>query len=102
MWKGWITVITGAWLILSGLVIAIQTPLNLVICGIIITVMGFASLKSWHGFAAGIVGLWVIISGTLLSLWVPTNFILSGTVVLVLGGFMIAYSVDVDHPKEHV
>ncbi|MFQ6618209.1 MAG: hypothetical protein ACE5QV_05920 [Fidelibacterota bacterium] len=43
MWQGWSNGILGLWLIISGFVVALQTPVNLITVGIVVSVLGFWS-----------------------------------------------------------
>ncbi len=84
MWQGWINVVLGIWMIVSGLVPSLQTPVNLIIVGLLIAIMGFWTYKTWQGIVNGILGLWLFVSGAIIHLLAPVNFIIVGLVVALL------------------
>ena len=83
MWQGWINLILGIWLIISGLIPSLQVVPNMLIVGILGAVFGFWLYKMWQGIVNGILGLWLIVSSLLLNLVLPLNFIIVG---IVMGG----------------
>jgi len=85
MWQGWINLILGLWLILSGLVSALQTPANLIITGVLAVVFGFWTYKNWQGDVAGVLGIWLFLSGIWWNLLSPVNFIVVGLLLGVIG-----------------
>ncbi len=87
MWQGWVNLILGIWLIISGFVSSLQTPANLIVVGILATVFGFWAYKMWQGIANGILGLWTLLSGLVFHLLNPTNFIIVGLLMGVFGAW---------------
>ena len=85
MWQGWTNLVLGIWLIFSGLIGVLQTPANLIITGILVTVFGFRNYKDWLGDAAGILGLWALLSGLWFNLLSPANFLITGVLITGLG-----------------
>jgi hypothetical protein len=71
MWQGWLNLILGVWLIISGFVSPLQSPANLIIVGILAAVFGFWSYKNWQGDVIGILG--------------PANFIIVGVLMIIAG-----------------
>jgi hypothetical protein len=90
MWQGWINLVLGVWLIISGLVSSLQTPANLIITGILVAVFGFWTYKDWLGDIIGVLGLWSLLSGIWFSLFSPANFLIVGVLIGGLG-FWEAY-----------
>ena len=85
MVQGWINLILGIWLIVSGIFTTLHHPINMVITGILAMVFGFWLYKMWQGFVVGLLGLWTILSGLVLNLIVPANLIIVGLVMGLLG-----------------
>jgi hypothetical protein len=85
MWQGWITLVLGMWLLFSLFISSLQTPLNLIIIGILAAVSGFWSSKNWQGWVNGILGLWILLSGSVFNLAFSWNFIISGILLILLG-----------------
>ena len=96
MWQGVVKLIIGAWLIISGLIAALQSPLNLLIVGFVTAVCCFQSAKIWQATVTGILGIWLFISGLsyfvlgsghgLIAAW---NFLIIGIIILVLGIWLL-------------
>jgi hypothetical protein len=84
MWQGWISLIIGVWLIISGLISALQGPVNLVLFGLLAAIIGFFFLKGWEGTVSGILGVWLIISGFISGFITAPNFIVMGIVIAIL------------------
>ncbi|MBN2364617.1 MAG: hypothetical protein EH225_00570 [Calditrichaeota bacterium] len=91
MWQGRVKLIIGVWLIISGLVLSLQSPWNLLITGFIIAICCFKSYKLWEASVTGILGLWLFISGlstllmgghALVSSW---NFLITGLLIAIIG-----------------
>lgn len=61
MWQGWINLILGVWLILSGFISAFRTTANFIIVGILATEiphpppesLGFCVSSQWQAAAGG-------------------------------------------------
>ncbi len=90
MCHSWIKLIMGLWLILSGLVSPLVSPINMIIIGFIAGVCCFRSYKLWQAFATGILGLWLFMCGLSFTymythLVTPVNFIIVGTLIALLG-----------------
>ena len=96
MWQGWVNLLLGVWLLLSGLIPALQTPENLIISGLLVAVLGFWSYKNWLGDTSGVLGLWALFSGSWLNLFSPSNFLITG-VLIGSCGFWEAFT----HPKSN-
>lgn len=95
MWQGWINLILGVWLILTGFVSTLQTPLNLIIVGILAVIFGFWTYKNWQGDVAGVLGIWLFLSGVWWNLLSPLNFIIVGVLLGIVGIWE-----GLVHPKE--
>jgi len=91
MWQGWVNLVLGVWLILSGLITPLQTPANLIIVGLLAAVFGFWTYKDWLGDIAGVLGLWAILSGIWFNLLSPANFLIVG-VLLVGSGYWVGFT----------
>jgi hypothetical protein len=61
MWQGIITFAVGLWLIASGIRVDFESQTNLIVCGIIVLVFGFAAYKNWQGIFVGILGIITIL-----------------------------------------
>lgn len=94
MWQGWINLILGAWLILSGFIPALRTPANIIIVGILAIIFGFWVYKDWRGDVAGILGIWAFLSGVWWNLLSPGNFIIVGLLLGIVGLWE-----GISHPK---
>jgi uncharacterized membrane protein HdeD (DUF308 family) len=96
MWQGVVKLIIGAWLIISGLITALQSPLNLLIVGFVTAICCFQSAKIWQATVTGILGIWLFISGLsyfvlgsghgLIAAW---NFLIIGIIILILGIWLL-------------
>lgn len=95
MWQGWINLILGIWLIISGIFPALHHPINGVVVGILGMIFGFWAYRTWQGIVDGILGLWILLSGILFHLMTTANLIIVGIVVGVLGLWM-----GLTHPGE--
>jgi hypothetical protein len=84
MWHGWISLITGVWLIVSGIIPGLQDSVNLILFGLLAAIIGFFFLKGWEGTVNGILGVWLFISGFVSGLITAPNFLLIGIVISVL------------------
>ena len=90
MYHGWVKLIFGVWLIISGLISYLTSPINMMIIGFAGAVFCFSSYKMWQAMATGILGLWLFFCGLsfLLAhthLVTSTNFITVGIIVVLLG-----------------
>lgn len=85
MWQGWINLILGVWLIISGFIPSLQTPANFIIIGILAMVFGFWTYKNWLGDAAGILGIWLFLNGVWFHIFSPVNFIIVGVLLAISG-----------------
>jgi hypothetical protein len=88
MWKGWIIFLAGLWLFASSFIWQFQTPLNLLICGIVVFVFAVWSVKTWQGLMLAFCGAWLIMSGSTFYLARAVHFFLIGFVVAVLGAWL--------------
>ncbi len=102
MWQGRVELIIGVWLIISGFVMALQSPLNLLIVGFITAVCCFNSYKLWQATVTGILGIWLFISGlsyfvmgTGHGLITTLNFLIIGIIILIMAIWLL-----VKPPKE--
>lgn len=96
MWQGLVKLIIGSWLIISGLIGALQSPLNLLIVGFVTAICCFQSTKIWQATVTGILGIWLFISGLsyfvlgagpgLIAAW---NFLIIGIIILILGIWLL-------------
>ncbi len=84
MWQGWIAFLIGLWLTISSFLWHIQTNLNLLISGIILTIIGFWAEKSWEGIMLGFLGIYVIGCGCTNYLALSINFFLTGITVMAI------------------
>ncbi len=87
MWQGWINLILGVWLIISGFVGGLQTPANLIVVGILAAIFGFWAYKSWQGVVNGILGIWTLLSGLIFHLLAPANFLIVGVLMGIFGAW---------------
>ncbi|MBD3222524.1 hypothetical protein GF314_14910 [bacterium] len=85
MWKNWGTTILGAWLVLSGLVGTLQSPLNLFVVGILAAFLGFARSITRLQRANGVLGIWLVISAFFPVTTGPANFLVAGLLMAILG-----------------
>jgi hypothetical protein len=85
MWQGWLNLILGVWLIISGFVSPLQSPANLIIVGILAAVFGFWSYKNWQGDVIGILGIWLLLCGIWFGILGPANFIIVGVLMIIAG-----------------
>lgn len=97
MWQGWISLILGAWLFISGLIPSLQTPVNYIIAGILAAIFGFWAYRTWQGIVNGILGLWMVLSGLVSSLMLNWNLIIVGIVMAALGIWT-----GLSHPIQHM
>jgi hypothetical protein len=84
MWQGWISLIIGVWLILSGLSSGLQGPFNMVLFGLLAVLVGFFLLRGWEGVFTGIFGIWLIISGFISGFVTAQNFIVIGILISII------------------
>jgi len=86
MWTGWVNLILGIWILISGFVVSLQGPVNYIIVGIILAILNFATAaKQWQGIISGILGLWLIISGIAAGLQSGANLIIVGILIIIFG-----------------
>lgn len=85
MWKGFINFVLGLWLVLSGIIVSLQSSLNLTIVGILAAIFGFWASDNWKGWVLGILGVWIFLSGIVFGLVFSWDFIISGIVLGILG-----------------
>jgi len=86
MWQGWINLILGLWVLVSGLIGTLQGLISLIIYGVAIAILGFWGAKKWQGIVMGIIGVWLVISGIFYStLGMPWNYIVFGLITAALG-----------------
>ena len=85
MWQGWVNLILGLWLILSGLVLSLQSSVNMIVVGILAAIFGFWAYKLWQGVVNGILGIWIFLSGIAFNLVNQVNFIVVGIIMGILG-----------------
>lgn len=85
MWQGWISLVLGAWLLLSAFIPSLQTTGNLVLVGILSMVFGFWTYRDWRGDTIGVLGLWAFLSGVWFNFVSPLNFIVVGLIIAVSG-----------------
>jgi len=87
MWKQSINLILGTWLMISSVLVPLQTSVNLEITGFIVAMMGFLSFKSWQGITNGLLGTWLFVCGVSSALILPLNCIISGAVITLFSGW---------------
>ncbi|MFZ0390687.1 MAG: hypothetical protein WAN36_09550 [Calditrichia bacterium] len=92
MKKSIVILITGVWLILSGIIPVLQSPINLILVGSFMAVCCFLSQKTWQILTIGIIGLWLFLSGMIsvlgsaaVSLVASLNFLIIGMLLMLLG-----------------
>lgn len=81
MWQGWLNLLLGLWLIISGLLTALQGPANMVIVGVLAVFIGFFLVRKWEGVAIGILGIWVLICGFITGFITTHNLLVTGIVI---------------------
>ncbi len=96
MWQGWINLVLGIWLIITGFVPSLQTPVNFTIVGILAAVFGFWAAKQWQGIVAGILGLWALLNGIWFHIFADLNFIIVGILLGAAGLWC-----GLIHPPKH-
>lgn len=86
MWQGWVNLVLGLLVFVSGLINTLQGLVSLIIYGALIGILGFWSAKKWQGIVMGVIGVWLLISGifyaTLGTQW---NYIIFGLITAALG-----------------
>lgn len=99
MIQSWFNIAVGIWLILSGFIPPLQTPVGMISAGAVAMLFGFwgiARAKSWQSLLNGIIGIWVFLSGVWFHLFVPWNYFIFGAALLV---FAIWNTADHPHPS---
>jgi len=91
MWQGWVSLIIGMWLILSGLFSGLQVPFNMVFFGILAVIVGFFLLRGWEGVFTGAFGIWLIISGFISGFITAQNFVVIGILISIISLFKILH-----------
>jgi len=96
MYQGWIKLIIGVWLIISGLISYLMSPVNMMITGFIVAVCCFESYRLWQAMAIGSLGLWLFMSGISHQLMhthlvSPINFFCVGILLSALGTYYILH-----------
>lgn len=81
MWHGWLNLLLGLWLIISGLIITLQGPANMFIVGVLVIYTGFFLVKKWEGVAIGILGIWVLICVYITGFITTHNLLFTGIVI---------------------
>lgn len=81
MWRNWINIILGIWLVLSGIVAPLAAETNLVVTGVLIFISGLLMLRYFSGMIMVVLGFWMVSSGLIISLTTPANFIINGSLV---------------------
>lgn len=90
LYHGWIKLILGMWLIISGLISYLTSPINMMIAGFAASLCCFASYKLWQAVVTGSLGLWLFLCGLSYHfihthLVTPINFFIVGIMVSALG-----------------
>ncbi len=93
MWQGWIALLAGLWITISSFVWQVQTPLNLLIAGIVLIVMGFWANKSLAGIILGFLGIWLAGGGLTNYLSIAVNYLLSGLTIIPVALLCATYNV---------
>lgn len=86
MWTAWINMLIGLFLIVSGFISDLRTPLLIIAAGIFVLIFGLLgslSKKSWEGILNFFVGIWLILCGSWFNFFMPWNFFVTGGIVLV-------------------
>lgn len=84
MWQAWLSFFIGIWLIISGSTSLLQGPVNMIIIGILMAIVGFFLLRGWEGFVNGILGIWLLISGFISGLITMQNFLVIGIMISII------------------
>jgi hypothetical protein len=84
MWKAWTSFLVGIWLIISASTSLLQGPVNMVIMGILMAIVGFFLLRGWEGFVNGVIGIWLLISGFISGLITMQNFLVIGIIISII------------------
>lgn len=90
MWKNWISIIAGLWLIVSGIILPLVAVSNLVITGAIVFILGLLALRYFNGMIMVVLGFWMFFSGLIVSLATPANFIINGALILIFSAWVIS------------
>jgi hypothetical protein len=86
MWAGWLNLVIGIWTLISGFIYSVQGMVNLIIVGIILAVLNFATgaRSTWQGILCGIFGIWLLIAG-IVGVHASVNFIIVGILTVIFG-----------------
>lgn len=82
MWRVWLSLIVGLWMVLAG-VVGMVTTGNFLISGLLLMIFGFLA-GGWRGGLIGILGIWTVASGFIPSLLTSSNLIVAGLVAAIL------------------
>ena len=82
MWQGWVALFAGLWITICSFIWQFQTPVNLLITGIILIVIGFWANKSLAGIILGFLGIWLAGSGLTNYLSIAVNYLLTGLTII--------------------
>ncbi len=93
MWQGWIALLDGIWLTICAFIWQAQTNLNLLIAGIVLTILGFWANKSLAGIILGFLGIFLIGSGCTHYLVLSVNFLLCGLTILPIALICATYNI---------
>jgi hypothetical protein len=86
MWQSRVNLIIGIWLILTGIIQALQTPVNMIITGLAAILFGLwigIKIKSWEGILNGFIGVWILLCGALLNFNLSWNYFVFGGIIIV-------------------
>lgn len=54
MFQSWINGVLGIWMIVAGLISAVQHGVNYIIVGIIVAALGFSAGRRWQNAVSGV------------------------------------------------
>ncbi len=63
MWQGWLIFGMGAWLVVSGIRPDFIYPLNLIVSGFVVTVLGLSAFKNAKLVVSGGIGIVTLLIG---------------------------------------
>jgi len=84
MWKGIVGLLLGFWLILSGYIIDLQNPVNMIIVCIVTTITGIILLRKWEDIVNGIVGIWLLVCGLATIFFTALNMLVIGVLIFII------------------
>ncbi|KMQ51424.1 hypothetical protein CHISP_1671 [Chitinispirillum alkaliphilum] len=99
MFQPWISLLAGLWAFFSSFSAPLLVPLNFIITGLVLAVMGFWRVqRTWQGVVNGILGLWLVFSGFVPALQTQTNLLTVGVAAVIIAAWRIS---ETRAPRRH-